>query len=61
MIGTCGEPKMAHLQGSEKFNGKILHSSQLDGVDVAGKSVAIIGMFPVMKLITNTETNFNAS
>jgi len=35
---------MTHLQGSEKFHGKILHSSQLDGVDVAGKNVAIIGV-----------------
>lgn len=29
-IGTCGEPKMANIPGSENFKGQIIHSSKLD-------------------------------
>jgi hypothetical protein len=42
-IGTCGDPKMPHIQGQEKYKGEIHHSSQLDGVDAKGKNVLIIG------------------
>ena len=42
-IGTCGEPKMPHISGQEKFQGEIYHSSHLDGKDAAGKKVIIIG------------------
>lgn len=42
-IGSCGEPKMPHLPGQEKFEGEIYHSSQLDGKKVEGKNVIIIG------------------
>ncbi|KAF2402510.1 dimethylaniline monooxygenase (N-oxide forming) [Trichodelitschia bisporula] len=42
-IGTCGDPKMPHIPGMDKFKGQIHHSSQLDGVKVEGKKVAVIG------------------
>ncbi|KAJ9648905.1 hypothetical protein H2201_001985 [Coniosporium apollinis] len=42
-IGTCGEPKMPHIPGQEKFQGEIHHSSQLDGVQAKDKKVIVIG------------------
>ena len=42
-IGTCGEPKMPHLSEEEEYQGIICHSSELDGVDVEGKRVVIVG------------------
>ncbi|KAJ4485662.1 hypothetical protein J3R30DRAFT_3441050 [Lentinula aciculospora] len=42
-IGTCGEPKVPHIPGQEKFKGNIYHSSELDGKDAKGKKIAIIG------------------
>jgi len=42
-IGTCGDPKMPHFPGQEKFGGQILHSSELDGLDVSGKKVLVVG------------------
>jgi hypothetical protein len=42
-IGTCGEPKMPSFPGSENFGGRILHSSELDGIDVSGKKVVVVG------------------
>ena len=42
-IGSCSDPKMPHIQDQEKFKGKIYHSSELDGKDVKGKTVLIIG------------------
>ncbi|KAB8346150.1 hypothetical protein FH972_023196 [Carpinus fangiana] len=42
-IGTCGDPKAPHIPGQEKFKGEIYHSSELDGKDVRGKRVLIIG------------------
>jgi cation diffusion facilitator CzcD-associated flavoprotein CzcO len=42
-IGTCGDPKMPHIPGQEKFKGEIYHSSQLTGKDVKGKKIIIIG------------------
>lgn len=30
-IGTCGDPKMPHIPGMEKFKGEIYHSSDLTG------------------------------
>lgn len=39
-VGTCGKPKMFKLPGQEKFKGKIVHSSQLDGVELKGKKVS---------------------
>ncbi|KAF1345398.1 putative dimethylaniline monooxygenase [Delphinella strobiligena] len=42
-VGSCGDPKVPHVPGQEKFKGEIYHSSQLDGKDVKGKNVLIIG------------------
>ncbi|KIK70529.1 hypothetical protein GYMLUDRAFT_32559 [Collybiopsis luxurians FD-317 M1] len=42
-IGTCGDSKMPHIPGQEKFQGQIYHSSELDGKDARGKKVIVIG------------------
>lgn len=42
-VGTCGEPKVIELPKQDGFKGVIVHSSQLDGVDLAGKRVAVVG------------------
>lgn len=42
-IGTCGDPKMPHMPGQEKYKGEICHSCQLDGKDAKGKKVLIVG------------------
>ena len=42
-VGTCGEPKMPMLPGEGEFGGRIVHSSELDNLDVEGKKVVIIG------------------
>ncbi|KAG9259123.1 flavin-binding monooxygenase-like family protein [Emericellopsis atlantica] len=42
-VGTCGAPKRPSMQGMEKFKGKIVHSSELDGIQAKGKKMAIIG------------------
>ncbi|TKX25111.1 flavin-binding monooxygenase-like protein 4 [Elsinoe australis] len=42
-IGSCGDPKMPKLPQQEKFKGDIYHSSELDGKDVEGKRVLIVG------------------
>ncbi|KAG9803376.1 FAD/NAD(P)-binding domain-containing protein, partial [Aureobasidium melanogenum] len=42
-IGSCGDPKMPHMPGQDKFKGQIYHSSELDGKDVKDKTVLIIG------------------
>lgn len=42
-VGTCGDPKMPHITGVENFQGKVVHSSQLDGVDMKDKEVCVIG------------------
>lgn len=43
-IGTCGEPKVPHMPGMEKFGGEIHHSSRLTGkCSVKGKTMIIIG------------------
>jgi len=42
-IGSCGDAKMPHIPGQEKFKGQIYHSSELDGKDVKDKNVLIIG------------------
>ncbi|PWN29568.1 FAD/NAD(P)-binding domain-containing protein [Jaminaea rosea] len=41
--GTCGKPKMIDLPNQEKFMGKIVHSSHLDGVELKNKNVLIVG------------------
>ena len=42
-IGSCGDPKMPHIDGQEQFKGEIYHSSRLDGKTAEGKKVLIIG------------------
>jgi thioredoxin reductase len=42
-IGTCGDPKVPHVPGMEKFKGEVYHSSQLDGKEAKGKKVIVIG------------------
>lgn len=42
-IGTCGNAKMPHIQGQEKFKGDIYHSSDLTGKVAKGKTMIIIG------------------
>ena len=42
-IGSCGEPKMPHIPGQDKFRGQIYHSSELDGKDISDKTVLIVG------------------
>jgi hypothetical protein len=42
-VGTCGDAKMSHIPGQEKFKGQIYHSSELDGKIAKGKKVVIIG------------------
>ncbi|KAI5461760.1 flavin-binding monooxygenase-like family protein [Mariannaea sp. PMI_226] len=42
-IGTCGAPKMPHVQGMEKFKGSIYHSSDLTGKEAKDKKIVIIG------------------
>ncbi|KAI9706121.1 MAG: hypothetical protein M1836_005527 [Candelina mexicana] len=42
-VGTCGDPKMPHIAGQEKFKGEIYHSSELDGKHAQGKKVLVVG------------------
>jgi hypothetical protein len=42
-VGTCGDAKMAHITGQEKFKGEIYHSSDLTGKDAKGKTMIIVG------------------
>ncbi|KAF2225049.1 hypothetical protein BDZ85DRAFT_87803 [Elsinoe ampelina] len=42
-IGSCGDPKMPHLPQQDTFQGDIYHSSDLDGKNVQGKRVLIVG------------------
>jgi Flavin-binding monooxygenase-like len=42
-VGACGDPKMPHIPGMDKFKGEIHHSSQLDGKKANEKKVIIIG------------------
>ncbi|KAF1816321.1 FAD/NAD(P)-binding domain-containing protein [Eremomyces bilateralis CBS 781.70] len=42
-VGTCGDPKMPHMDGQEDFKGEVHHSSQLDGKSAKGKKVLIVG------------------
>ena len=42
-VGTCGDAKLPHISGQDKFHGDIYHSSELTGKDAKGKRVIIIG------------------
>lgn len=42
-VGTCGPAQRIDFVGRELFQGEIVHSSELDPVDWAGKRVVVIG------------------
>lgn len=42
-VGTCGDAKMPHIPGMDKFKGEIYHSSDLTGKDAKGKKIIIVG------------------
>lgn len=42
-VGTCGDIKMPHITGQERFKGEIYHSSDLTGREAKGKKLVIIG------------------
>lgn len=42
-VGSCGDPKMPHMPGQEKFKGEVYHSSKFDGKTAQGKKALIIG------------------
>ncbi|KAH7031649.1 monooxygenase [Microdochium trichocladiopsis] len=42
-VGTCGDPKMPHMDGMDRFQGPVYHSSKLDGVEAEGKNIVVIG------------------
>lgn len=42
-VGVCGDPKAPTLPDQSKFNGDVRHSSELDGENVEGKKVLIVG------------------
>jgi hypothetical protein len=42
-VGTCGDVKMPHIPGQDKFKGGIYHSSDLTGKDAKNKKMIIIG------------------
>lgn len=42
-VGTCGDAKMPHIPGMDKFKGEIYHSSDLTGKQAKGKKMIVIG------------------
>lgn len=42
-VGTCGDPKMPRLSKQDQYHGRIVHPSELDGEDVRGKKVSVVG------------------
>jgi len=42
-VGTCGDAKIPHMPGMDKFQGEIYHSSGLTGRDAKGKTMIVIG------------------
>jgi thioredoxin reductase len=44
-VGSCGDPKMPRLPSQEKFEGTIVHSSELtaDQIDAKGKRILVVG------------------
>jgi cation diffusion facilitator CzcD-associated flavoprotein CzcO len=42
-VGTCGDAKIPHMRGMDKFKGEIHHSSKLTGKDAKGKTMIVIG------------------
>ncbi|OJD18183.1 hypothetical protein AJ78_01796 [Emergomyces pasteurianus Ep9510] len=42
-VGSCGDPKMPYLPHQDQFEGKVFHSSDLDGIEAKGKRVIVVG------------------
>ena len=42
-VGVCGDPKAPTLPDQGRFKGDVYHSSELDGKNVKGKKVLIVG------------------
>ena len=42
-VGTCGRVSVPYISGVGDFGGQTCHSSELDGVDVRGKKVVVVG------------------
>ncbi|RPB12800.1 FAD/NAD(P)-binding domain-containing protein [Morchella conica CCBAS932] len=45
-VGTCGEPMLPMLPGVEgqwRFQGQMVHSSELEGVEMEGRKVVVLG------------------
>lgn len=42
-VGVCGDPKAPTLPDQGRFKGNVYHSSELDGKNVKGKKVLIVG------------------
>ncbi|AKF86273.1 hypothetical protein MFUL124B02_24225 [Myxococcus fulvus 124B02] len=42
-LGTCHSPRVPVWEGAEDYQGERVHSSRLDGVDVAGRRVVVVG------------------
>ncbi|KAH0605249.1 uncharacterized protein H6S33_005231 [Morchella sextelata] len=42
-VGTCGEPMVPGVEGKERFQGRIVHSSKLEGVGIEGRKVVVLG------------------
>jgi hypothetical protein len=42
-VGTCGDAKIPHISGMDKFKGEIYHSSELTGKQAKGKTMIVIG------------------
>lgn len=42
-VGTCGDVIIPPMEGADDFKGPKAHSSELDGFDVKGKDVVIVG------------------
>jgi len=45
-IGTCGEPMMIEIEGKDEFNGRVVHSSELDKLkseEIQGKKIVVVG------------------
>lgn len=45
-VGTCGQAQKINFAGRDSFQGKMIHSTQLDDVDWHGKRVVVIGGGP---------------
>lgn len=42
-VGVCGDPKAPTLPDQNQYKGQIYHSSELDGKDVKGKKILVVG------------------